>query len=57
MFDWATAFTSDEKKIAENRKIPVVSYEKEKPGTGCLGYWQGSGEHKLLSIVEDEQGL
>ena len=57
MFNWATAFTSDEKKIAENRKLPTVHYEKEKPGTGCQGYWQSSGERECFSIVEDEQGL
>ena len=34
-FNWATAFTSDEKKIAENRKLTTVHYEKEKQETGC----------------------
>ena len=57
MFNWATAFTSDEKKIAENRKLPTVHYEKEKQETGCRGYWQHPNEYKLLSTVEDEQGL
>jgi hypothetical protein len=57
MIDWDKAFTSDAKKIAENQKLPTIRYEKEKPSTGCHGYWQGPDEYRRLSNIEDEQGL